>query len=360
VYRESSVLEGLLTDVLGDAYPCKEVLVVIDRPTEMSLDTVKKFQDKASFVLNNERVGKVNALNEAYKRTTGNILLFLDSDVRLQSSDASFFGILEKEMEGVDILDLKKSVVRRSFLDKLIHYEYLGSSLVSWFFSKRIGKSLGLNGAAFAIRRKAFESLGGFRKTIPDDFDLVTRSFFNNFKFRYTDRIAVSIKPQNGWKEWYKQRVRWGIATGVWLKDYYRPLAKILVQKPQIVFSSLLLLLPAFLLFFLSLLLPQAFYNNFFTFASTVLLRYSSFALPSFHLPIVGNLVAKNGVVIIFAYSAFSSIFYVAARKLRYYFNPLEFLCYYLIYSPLSLLMFVIGIVRVMTRNDRIDIDWKI
>ncbi|UCH01773.1 MAG: glycosyltransferase, partial [Candidatus Bathyarchaeota archaeon] len=190
VYRESSFLEGLLTDVLGDSYPCKEVLVVIDSPTEMSLDTVKKFQDKASFVLNNERVGKVNALNEAYKRTTGNILLFLDSDVRLQSSDVSFFGILEKEMEGVDILDLKKSVVRRSFLDKLIHYEYLGSSLVSWFFSKRIGKSLGLNGAAFAIRRKACESLGGFRNTIPDDFDLVTRSFFNNFKFRYPDRIA--------------------------------------------------------------------------------------------------------------------------------------------------------------------------
>jgi cellulose synthase/poly-beta-1,6-N-acetylglucosamine synthase-like glycosyltransferase len=236
----------------------------------------------------------------------------------------------------------------------------LGSSLVSWFFSKRIGKSLGLNGAAFAIRRKAFESLGGFRKTIPDDFDLITRSFFNNFSFRYTNRISVSIKPQTGWKEWYKQRVRWGIATGVWLKDYYKPLAKILVQKPQIVFSSLLLLMPAFLLFFLNFLLPQAFYNNFVTLASTVLLRHSSFALPSFHLTVLGNLVAKNGVVIILAYSAFSSIFYMAARKLRYYFNPLEFLCYYLIYSPLSLLMFVIGIFRVITHKDRIDIDWKI
>ena len=42
VYRESTLLERLLTDLLRDPYPSKEVLVVIDEPTEISLDVVER------------------------------------------------------------------------------------------------------------------------------------------------------------------------------------------------------------------------------------------------------------------------------------------------------------------------------
>jgi len=359
VYRESCFLEPLLTDLLRDPYQSREVLAVIDRPTGNSLDVVGKFRDRVLFILNGERVGKVNALNEAFKRTTGNILLFLDSDIQLQADGASFLGTLEKEMEGTDILDIKKSMNRRSFLAKLVHYEYLGSSLVSWLFSKSVGKSLGLNGAAFAIRREAFERLGGFRRTIIEDFDLITRSFFQNLGFRYTNKISVSIEPQLGWSDWYKQRRRWGIATGVWLKDYYKPLARILVRKPQVMLPSLLLTLPSLLLVSLNFFLPDAIYYNLLTSALLVLSMYSSFALPPFVLTTVGISVAKNATVTALTYVTFSGIYYLASRGLGYCFNPAEFLCYYLVYSPLSLLMILIGIFRVATHNDKIDLDWK-
>jgi len=357
VHGESSLLERLLTDLLEDPHPSKEVLVVIDEPTETSLHLVEKFRDRIVFILNGERVGKANALNEAFKRATGNILLFLDSDVQLQGVGAGFLGILEGEMEEVDILDIKKSKVRCSFLDKLVNYEYLGSSLVSYFFSKRVGKTLGLNGAAFAIRREAFERLGGFRRTIVDDFDLMTRSFLEGLSFRYTARVSVSIKPQSGWKDWYRQRRRWGVATGVWLKDYHTSLARVLVRKPQVMLPALLLLMPSLLFIFLSCLIPDAIYYEVLVLALLVLARYFSLALPLMLL--VGISVTKNAIVFVLTYIVFSGIYGFAARKLGYPFDPVEFLCYCLIYAPLSLLMHIIGIFRVMVHKDMIDLDWK-
>ncbi len=359
VHRESPLLEGLLTDLIGDPYQSKEVLVIVDKPTEMSRKAMEKFGDKAAFILNGERVGKVNALNEAFKRTTGNILLFLDSDIQLQADGASFLGVLEKEMEDTEILDIKKSTTRVSFLTKLVHYEYLSSSLVSYFFSKRVGKSLGLNGAAFAIRREAFERLSGFRRTVTDDFDLITRSFLESLSFKYTHRVSVVVKPQSGWKEWYRQRRRWGIATGVWLKDYYKPLAKTFVRKPQAMLPSLLLLMPSLLLI-LSFLLPNAIFYAVPILASSVLHTYFSLVLLPISLNTFSISIASSFTVTAITYAVLSVIYYSGARELGYYFNPAEFLCYYLIYSPLSLLLTIIGIFRVVTHKDVIDLDWKV
>jgi len=360
VYRESSLLERLLTDLLRDPYQSKEVLVVIDEPTEISLNVVERFRDRIIFILNDGRIGKVNALNEAFNRTSGNILLFLDSDVQLQTAETGFLEILEREMKGIDVLDIKKSTDRCSFLEKLVHYEYLGCSLVSWFFSKSVGKTLGVNGAAFAIRREAFERLGGFRRTINEDVDLATRSFVENLSFRYTGRVSVSVKPQSGWKDWYKQRRRWGIGAGVWLKDHYRLLARVSIRKPQVILPSLLLIMPSLLLVFFNCLLPDALYLCILNLALLVLSTQPNFVPLIIFLTTFGILVVKNGIVTTLTYTALSCIFYSAARELGYHFNPFEFLCYYLIYSPLSLLMNIIGIFRVMTHNDMIDLDWKV
>jgi len=360
VFRESTLLEGLLTDILKDPYPSKEVLVVIDEPTDTSLNVVAKFKNRIVFTLNEERVGKVKALNEALSYSSGNILLFLDSDVQLQAAEAGFLEILEKEMEEIDILDIKKSTIRCSVLEKLVGYEYLGSSLVSWFFSKHVGKTLGLNGAAFAIRREAFERLGGFRRTIVDDFDLATRSFVENMSFKYTDRLSVSIKPQPGWSGWLKQRRRWGIATGVWLKDYYGLLARVWIKKPQVMLPSLLLMMPSLLLFLFNLMLPDTLYLNILTLILSIVSRQPSFIPVSIFLTTFGVLALRNSITSAIAFASLSCIFYLAAKRLGYHFNPIEFLGYCLIYSPLSLLMNIVGIFRVFTNRDMIDLDWKI
>lgn len=360
VYRESSFLKRLLADLLDDTYPSKEIFVIIDEPTEMSLNLVEEFRDKISFILNKVRVGKVNALNDTEKRTNGNILLFLDSDVQLQNKEAGFLDVLEREMKGVNIIDIKKSTPRTSFLSTLVHYEYLCSSLTSYFFSKIVKKSLGLNGAAFAIRREAFEQLGGFRRSFNDDFDLITRSFLKNLSFKYTSKVSVSVKPQSSWRDWYKQRKRWGVATGMWLKDYYRPLAKILAKSPQTVLAALILLMPSLLLLFLNILVPDTIFFSLLILASSIILRITNFALLPLLLVPFSIPITKYILLTATTYISLSGIYYLAARKLGYYFNPAEFFFYYIVYSPLSLSMHILGILRVALRKDMADLDWKL
>lgn len=346
--------------MLRDSYPSKEIIVVIDNPTKTSRDLAKKFANVVKFILNGERIGKVNALNEAVKLTTGDILLFLDSDVQIQTNRGSFMEILAREMNGIDILDIKKKIIRDSILSKLVHYEYLSSSLVSWIFSKKIGKCLGLNGAAFAIRRDVFLHLEGFRRTLVEDFDLATRSFLSDFSFKYTNKVWVLIKPQPNWRSWYKQRKRWSIATGIWLKDYYRQLARITIKKPQIILPSLLLMLPSLLLLSINYLIPETTYYHAASLVLFFLASYSSLTFPPFFLTAFVLPIAKNLAASAITYAIFSIIFFLSARKLGYYFNPVEFLGFYFIYSPIWVLMIAVGLLRVATHRDKIDLDWKV
>ncbi|MDQ1279770.1 MAG: poly-beta,6-N-acetyl-D-glucosamine synthase [Thermoproteota archaeon] len=360
MYKESNFLKGLLTDLLDDAYPLKEVFVIIDEPTEKSLSLAKEFRNRVSFILNKVRVGKANALNNTEKRADGDVLLFLDSDVQLQDKEDSFLKVLEREMQGVNIIDIKKCTPRTSFLSTLVNYEYLSSSLTSFFFSKIVKKSLGLNGAAFAIRREAFEKLGGFRRSFNDDFDLITRSFMKNLSFKYTNKVSVSIKPQSSWREWYKQRKRWGVATGVWLKDYHRPLARVLAKSPQTVLTALILLMPSLLLFLLNFTVPDFIFYNFLILASSIVPKIANIALIPLLLVPFGLSLTKYIILTAATYSALASIYYLAARKLGYPFNPFEFLFYYIVYSPISLSMHILGIVRVLFNKSMADLDWKL
>ena len=100
VYRESGLLEELITSILKDQYVNKEILVVIDEPTERSRRIAEKFRGRVRFVLNGERNGKVNALREIVKLARGEVLLFLDSDVKIKAE--SFLSRIVEEMKNKD------------------------------------------------------------------------------------------------------------------------------------------------------------------------------------------------------------------------------------------------------------------
>jgi glycosyltransferase involved in cell wall biosynthesis len=116
VYENSDLLEELLEELTNDSYENKEIFVTIDNPNEKSLEVARKYGDKVNFTLNEQRRGKVDALNNAVKISEGEILVFLDSDVKLDSKE--FIAVIEREMEGVDILDIKKENCKRLLYTK--------------------------------------------------------------------------------------------------------------------------------------------------------------------------------------------------------------------------------------------------
>ncbi len=108
VFRESEQLLNLLSDLVSQENISKEIIVTIDEPSEGFLEKVKTFNG-VQFIVNEQRLGKANALNDAAKLASGNILLFLDADIGL-SGDLNFLKKIVEEMQNADVLDIKKKV----------------------------------------------------------------------------------------------------------------------------------------------------------------------------------------------------------------------------------------------------------
>jgi hypothetical protein len=55
-----------------------------------------------------------------------------------------------------------------------------------------------------------------------------------------------------------------------------------------------------------------------------------------------------------------SSFFFLLSRKIGSSFNPLEFMLFYLFYSPLWLLLIITNLSKVCLKQKTSSIDWKI
>jgi biofilm PGA synthesis N-glycosyltransferase PgaC len=323
VYRESELLEPLLKSLIADFYQPKEVLCIIDNPTEKSLKIVDMMKDEIRFILNGHRKGKVNALNEASRILDGDIILFLDADVKVVTND--FLERIMEEMEEIDLLDIKKKVLRDSFLAKITYYHYLCNNITNWLFSKRLRKCLAFNGAAFAIRREFFVKLGGFQRVVTEDLDLGIRTFLEDYRFKHTEEVEVLTAVPSTWKQWYIQRKRWGIGIALWIKNYYKDLAKTTVKFPKTIIPALFIVSPP-----LTLFLAVLFFMN---------ISYQSIFFIGFGVPFL--------------------FYYFAARKFNYMFNPIEFALFYIILSPLWLLIIIASLIKVLIQPQKFKIDWK-
>ena len=361
VFRESILLKPLLENLIKDPYPHKEIICIIDEPTQKSLETVEKFKSKVRFIVNGHRKGKVNALNEAYTFSTGEILLFLDGDCKLPDSPQSFLEKVVDEIRDVEILDIRKKTLRNSLIAKLTYYDYFCHSIGNYIFSKTIGRCIAFNGAAFAIKRYAFDMLGGFRRVLSEDSDLAIRSFLKGFKFKLSENVEVYTQVPPSLKEWYVQRRRWGIGAALWIREYYKTLAKIVVEHPKTLFSSMFAVAPSLTFLLLNILPPTFSYENFIVLLLTIAATKLSFLIPSAYVALITLLLLKNVLPLAISFTIVIPLYWWASKKLNYTFNPIEFSLYYFFLSPLWLLIVIISLIRsFLIKNDTLKADWKI
>ncbi len=360
VYKESKVLEPLIRELVTDNYINKKLFVIIDKPTRKSVEVSKKFSRDVKFILNKKRLGKANVLNEHVGKTSGDILLFLDSDVLINNSKGDFLSGIVKEMKNTDMLDIKKTVVRDSFLSKMTYYEYLAFNINSWLISKSIGKCPAVNGSAFAVKRKMFESLGGFGKVMFEDLDFATRAFINDYKFKYTDKVEVHNIVFSSWKKWFKQRNRWSVGVILWFKKYYRELIQAVKKYPRIFIPGLLSLLPSSFLFITYIAIPDIFMYKFFVFFILLLSVKATFLLPFLVFVTTGVGIFKSMFAMLSSFAVFSVIFHYFSRKIGFQFKYHEFFVYYFFYSFLNLLVLISTIIKIFVFQKKVKLDWKV
>ncbi len=336
----------------------KEIIVTVDEPEKGFMTRMQRFTD-VKFIVNKKRVGKVNALNDSVKHSSGKVLVFLDSDIEL-ADDKAFLQKITEQMKKVDVLDIKKRVKRTSFLSKMAYYEYFTFNISSWIASRYLRKCPAANGAAFAIRRETFEEVGGFKKVVAEDIDIATRAFLKGHSFAYTTDVEVENIVYSSWKSWFRQRERWAIGQALWLKDYYKGLFKKCMTKPQIFLPALFFLYPPLISFSLNFLLPSAWMYDLLTVISWFASTKFSTILPIFLLSIPTADVVKSVLIAMSSFAVTAILFYRFSKKLGFEFKLHEVFVYYFFYSVLWIAVIFLGYFQVLVLRKKSAPDWKI
>jgi len=357
-YRGGRELVQLVERLLSDGYPRKEVVVAVDEPLPVVLEALEKLGCK--LLVNNGRRGKVHALNEALKVTDGEILVFLDDDVAVE--DEGFLRKIAEAMRSCDVADVKKVIVGRSLLAKLVYIEYVAVNFAGMLMARLSGYTVAFNGAAFAIRRRALESIGGFPATLTEDFDLGLRCFLHRLRYTFVDSTYVLNYPPASWREWYKQRKRWAVGVSDWLRRNYRVLLRAVGGMPHVLLPGLVLLLPSLVTFSITLIL-----YNLTHFKAAALLLIGLSSLVSQLLPLA-TLVTLN-IQLVYLLTAlpllvpllvFTAWHVAAARRLSMRSEAHLYPVYLFFYQVLWLVILLAGLVRVLVLK-RTDVeDWVV
>lgn len=350
VYRNSKRLRAIL-EVLTKEKVEKEIIVVVDEPDEeirgMRFEGVK-------FVFNERRIGKPRALNQGVKLSKGDVLFFLDADTEVKEG---ILGKVEEGMRDCDILELRKEVIRDSKIAKVVYYDYIAANVTNWFMSRTVERCVGVNGAAFAMRRELFEEVGGFREVPTEDMDIAIRTFEKG-KFKYLVEPVVKTEAPSTLRGLIKQRKRWSVGGIVYIRDHYKELLRGVAEHPVVALFALFTYLPALAWLLLSLITPEGFFIALTTLILAVISNYFPPLLSLFLLLSPPVVLLKNVILGLLIFMGYLPVFYFFSRKLRYEFHIHEFLAYYFVYSPFWLLLLLVVMFNVFIYPRKLRVDW--
>ncbi len=360
VHRGSALLSQMLTTLTGQNVE-REIVVSIDEPSEDSIDLAERFNTRVRFVTNNERVGKANALNSIVDSDSSDstILLFLDADIELPQDPTFLQHIIEK-MKETDLLDIRKEVVRESFLSKLTYYEYVSFNICTYLLAKFAGKSPAINGAAFAIKRSVFNSLGGFRNVVSEDLDIATRAYLDDYGFGYTNEVTVYNHVKSNWKDWIVQRRRWTVGTALWVREWYRQLLKKGKRNLRLFVPALFLLFPSSVVLISNLFFPHLLIYDILSLVFLFLPIKVSILLPILLFTHISLNMIENLVISLLTFFVFTLAMVIFSRRLGFTFRMHEFLLYYFFYSLLCTALMISGFVRVFILKRYEVPEWKV
>ncbi len=155
--------------------------------------------------------GKASAMNEAFKKTTGEIILCFDADYYPQKD------IVEKLAEGfvnpqVGAVQGRVVVLNepQNLTTRLVALERIGGYRVDQEARSNLGLIAQFGGTVGGFRRSILERLHGWDGTVlAEDTDLTFRVYLEGFKIGYNVNAECYEEAVDNWKAYRQQRYRW-------------------------------------------------------------------------------------------------------------------------------------------------------
>ncbi len=210
-YNEEKSIASSIQSLLGQDYHNYEVVVVDDGSKDGTLEIAKGFEGPKVRVIHQENRGKAEALNTGLKAATGDIVLTVDADTRLnRGALGALAGRFASDPKLGALSGNVKVDAPRGMLQRLQEVEYTTGIGLTRKGQSMLATVMIVPGPIAAFRKEAVEKVSYFSPhTFAEDFDMTLAILKLRYKVEYEDRaIAYTIAPR-GLEDLLKQRRRW-------------------------------------------------------------------------------------------------------------------------------------------------------
>ncbi len=213
-YNEGIVVEASIRSLLNLEYPDLEIVVVDDGSADDTYERAARLAGRhGNFkvtVLRQRNRGKGEALNHGIGYSTGELIVCVDADSRLEP-DSLLYAVQHFRNPRVGAVAGNVKVGnRRNYLTRMQALEYIeGLNMVrrsqGYFSAVNI-----IPGPIGVFRRSVLEEVGGYdRDTFAEDCDITVKILIKRWKIEYEPfAIAVTEAPET-FVPFFRQRYRW-------------------------------------------------------------------------------------------------------------------------------------------------------
>jgi peptidoglycan-N-acetylglucosamine deacetylase len=215
-HNEQETIVKTLTSMAKLDYPNLEVIVAENGSTDETLKRAAEFAagDGRVVVMKCDARGKAGALNEAFAKSRGEVIVVLDADTVISPNFCSaVVGHFANPEVGAVAGNVKVGN-RRNLLTRLQALEYIFSLSLDRASQAQVGIVSVVPGAAGAFRREAILATGGWPdRTLVEDTDLTVQLHRSGWKIEYEPAAVSLTESPETVREVIKQRSRWIYGT---------------------------------------------------------------------------------------------------------------------------------------------------
>jgi len=243
VFNAEKTIGQCLASVWEQSSRPFEIIIVNNKSTDETWKIVGEFigrhPELAARCVDEDRQGPSFARNCGAKLAKGDIIAFIDADC---VADASWLHRLSESFGNSNIGAVAGSIIgfdRQTLIGKFHSLFTMRRLPESRMFHEFKLVSGGFPTANLAIRRTAFEEIGGFSEDMPffaEDYDLCARVYSKGYPIYYNgEAIVFHQHRQDVWSTW-RQSYGFGTGHAPLLKKHFRRM--LIIEAPRFLYIS--------------------------------------------------------------------------------------------------------------------------
>lgn len=216
-YNEEQSIAACLNSLISVAYEDKEIIVVDDASTDLTVQVVERFLDKGVVLVRREKNGgRAAALNSGLQRATGDVIITTDADTVVHSGWLQRFASC---LEQHDVVAVGGAYQAYNKDKSLVNATSILDQILNGVFKKSLIPNK-LSGVNSAIRRSALLHLGGFNENSwwSEDSELGWK-LEKAGRVVYDSENVVSTQYPETWRDIWRRKFYWGYAMGLKFRE---------------------------------------------------------------------------------------------------------------------------------------------